>query len=103
MTMPREGESTVDWFNRWRAEQHQPPIPERITGEDGKAETHLRTFQLSDVAWHGLMALALDFGYVKGTTNNPNVTKLIEVIGQGKILLASAYGGPGSSAPSLDE
>lgn len=103
MTMPREGESTVDWFNRWRATEGQPPIPERFIDEDGKRQTKLHTFELSDYAWHGLLALAADFGYLKGKTNNPNATKLIEAIGQGKILLSSAYGGPGSSAPLPDE
>lgn len=97
MTMPREGETMNEWFNRWRAGEGQAPVPQKLDG------MKMRAFDLSLAAWEGLSALALDFGYVKGQANNPNVTKLIEAIGQGVLMVSSPYGGAGLSAPSPDE
>lgn len=68
-------------INQIRFEHHLSPEPRKVPAHD----CTLRMVKLSDEAWAGLQAIALEFGLKWAETGN--VTRLLECIGQGVLVV----------------
>ena len=66
-------------YNAWREAQGLTPLPAHKPVSDRRS--HL--FHLSEEAWEGLQTIAGSYGFSTG--KSPNVTLLLEAIGQGII------------------
>lgn len=70
-------------YNEWRAQRHLAPMP--IMHSTEKRMQH--GFKLSDGCFVGLLQTAQTLGYTADVTGKPNVTLLLEAIGQGLLIV----------------